>query len=104
MMKNERLPLLEQLLSDANAILDSGDEDKEVNRKIIMSMCQLYKLDLAERRTNECEDIMIELNYEEINLESLSDVRSYIDFLDGMMVHNSDMYNRILELALSYLE
>lgn len=104
MNDSQRIPRLERVISDAQYILNSADENTEVNRKIIMSTMQLYKLDVAERRTNESEDIMIELNYEEVNLEALTDVRSYIDMLDGMIAHNNFMYNRILELALSYLE
>ena len=101
---SKRLPRLERLIEDVKEELNSADENVDVNRKIILSTMQLYKLDIAEKRTQECEDMMIELNYEEINLEALSNVRSYIDSLSGMIAHNNFMYNRILQLALSYLE
>lgn len=102
-MNNKRIPRLEKLLDDLQYELNSADEDIEVNRRIIMSTMQLYKLGIAEERTNESEDILIELNYQEVSLEALSDVRSYIDMLDGMIVHNNEMYNKVIELALSYL-
>ena len=102
MSDSKRIPRLEKLLKDADYILNSVDEDTEVNRKLILSTMQLYKLDIADKRTNECEDMMVELNYEEVNLDALTEVRSYIDLLDGMLAHNNYMYNKVLELALSY--
>lgn len=104
-LKNDkRLPKLERLIEDAHYILDSVDEDNQVNKEAIMSVMRLVKLDIAEARTLEADNLMLELNYEEVNLEALSGVRSYIDLIDHLLVHNNHMYNRVMKLALEYLE
>ena len=93
---NKRLGIL---LEDAYDQLDRRGTIEQ-DREAILSACIIDKLLIAEDRTMECNDLTIQINYEEVNLDALSKTRSYSNLLDSMISYNNDMYNRVLKIAL----
>ena len=90
---------LKVLIDDALYLVNAR-ADVDSDREAILAAMITDKLGTANKRVQECDDIMIEVNYQEVDLKALSKVRSYIDLLDSMISYNNDMYNRVMEFSL----
>ena len=91
-MENNLLDMISEELS----LLDNL-KSTDTNRRVILSAMQVLKLEKAEEVMSSMQDLSLGLIYNELSTNSMETTRESVSLIDTLLLHNSEMYNSIIE-------